>query len=388
LSAATVPGTAGARQAGGSGWGPTRPPAPAKRRISRVEPQDVVLLVASLVASFAAVWLVFEEFLLLSGAAGFVVCWIAFFLFIFWLSNVQVNGRLVANDRLWGAILGLGALGLAVPLVLIIVFLVGHGYRVLSVHFFLKDQRGLGPLSPVGAGGVGHAILGTLEQVGFAVLIGAPLGIATAVFLHEVGGRLTSTIRVVVTAMSGLPSIVAGIFVYSIWVVALGEGFSGFAGSLALSMMLLPSIARTSEEVLKLVPGGLREASMALGAPDWRTVWSVVLPVARPGIVTAVLLGIARVAGETAPLLVTIFGSTYYNTNLFHGDQEALPLFVYTHVKLPLASQIQLAYGAALALAIVVFALFLAARIASGRRPEWLKTLPRRLTRRAGAEGR
>jgi phosphate transport system permease protein len=333
---------------------------------------DAALLVGSVLASLATVWLIFEQFLLLSGAAGFVICWIVLFLVCYWGVNLQVNGRLVANDRLWGAIVAVGSLGFAVPLVMLLIFVVGHGYHLISVHFFLKDQKGVGVLSPVGTGGIGHAILGTLEEVGFAVLIGGPLGIVTAVYLHEVGGKLTKAVRIVVTAMSGLPSIVAGIFVYSIWIVALGQGFSGLAGALALSMMLLPSVARTTEEVLKAVPGGLREASAALGAPEWRTVWSVVLPVARPGIVTAVLLGIARIAGETAPLLVTIFGSNYFNANLFHGDQEALPLFIYTHVKLPLQSQIDLAYGAAFALAIVVFALFLAARLASGRRPSWI----------------
>ena len=124
----------------------------------------------------------------------------------------------------------------------------------------------------------------------------------TAVYLNEVGGRLTRTVRTVVTAMSGLPSIVAGIFIYSLWVKEIAHGqFSGFAGALALSVMLLPSITRTTEEVLKVVPSGLREASQAMGAPDWRTTWSVVLPTARRGIVTAILLGIARAVGETAP---------------------------------------------------------------------------------------
>jgi phosphate transport system permease protein len=331
-----------------------------------------MLLGSSIAAAIALTWLIFEQFALLSGPAGFVICATGIFLLVYWIGNVQLNGRLVATDRLWAAILAIGALCLAVPLCAVVIFIVSHGWKLLSAHFFVKDQKGLGPLSPVGAGGIGHAVLGTLEQVAVAVIIGAPLGIATAVFLNEVGGPTTRFVRTVVTAMSGLPSIVAGIFVYSVWIVALGQGFSGFAGALALSILLLPSIARTTEEVLKVVPGGLREASTALGAPEWRTVWSVVLPAARAGIVTAVLLGIARIAGETAPLLVTIFGSTYYNANLFHGAQEALPLFIYQHVKLPLASQVQLAYGAALALAIVVFMLFLLARLVSGKRPSWM----------------
>lgn len=333
---------------------------------------DLVLLGSSLAAAFALTWLIFEQFALLSGPAGFVFCSIVAFLVVYWAANVQLNGRLVATDRVWAAILGIGAIGLAVPLGAVLVFVIGHGYHLISLHFFTKDQKGIGPLSPAGAGGIGHAAVGTLEQVGIAVALGGPLGIATAVFLNEVGGRATRLVRIVVTAMSGLPSIVAGIFIYSVWIVYLGQGFSGFAGALALSVMLLPSIARTTEEVLKVVPGGLREASTALGAPEWRTVWSVVLPAARPGIVTAVLLGVARVAGETAPLLVTIFGATYFNFNPISGPQEALPLFIYEHVKLSSASQIQLGYSAALALAMIVFVLFLAARLVSGKRPSWL----------------
>lgn len=349
-----------------------RPTARRRVRLRDFGAGDIALLASSVAAAIAIAWLIFEQFALLSGPAGFAISAIAAFLLIYWVANVQLNGRLVATDRLWAAILGLGALGLAVPLGAIVVFVIGHGAHLLSLNFFVKDQKGVGPLSPPGAGGIGHAILGTLEEIGAAVLIGGPLGIATAVFLNEVGGRVTRLVRIVVTAMSGLPSIVAGIFVYSIWIVELGQQFSGLAGALALSVMLLPSIARTTEEVLKVVPGGLREASTALGAPEWRTVWSVVLPAARPGIVTAVLLGIARVAGETAPLLVTIFGSNYYNANLFHGPQEALPLFIYRQVKLALASQVALGYGAALGLSIVVFGLFLCARLVSGKRPSWL----------------
>lgn len=352
---------------------PPRTPIPRSRvRLRDFGGGDLVLLGASLAAAIAVTWLIFEQFALLSGPAGFVVCSIAAFLLIYWVANVQLNGRLVATDRLWAAILGVGAVGLAVPLGAVLVFVISHGYHLISVHFFVKDQKGVGALSPASAGGIGHAVLGTLEQVGIAVIMGGPLGIATAVFLNEVGGRATRLVRIVVTAMSGLPSIVAGIFVYSIWIVYLGQGFSGFAGAIALSVMLLPSIARTTEEVLKVVPGGLREASTALGAPEWRTVWSVVLPAARPGIVTAVLLGIARVAGETAPLLFTIFGSSFINANPFNGAQEALPLFIYAHVKLPSASQVQLGYSAALALAMVVFFLFLCARLVSGTRPSWM----------------
>ena len=190
---------------------------------------------------------------------------------------VQLHGRLVANDRLLSAAVAIGTLVLAIPLVLMLVFLVQKGWGLLSVHLFFKDLKGVGPLSRPGSGGLGMAIIGTLEQVGLAIVWGVPAGIITAIFLNEVGGRFTSTVRTVVTAMAGLPSIMAGVFIYSIWIVTLGEGFSGLAGSFAIAIMLLPSITRTTEEVLKVVSGGLREAALALGAPEWRTVWSVVI---------------------------------------------------------------------------------------------------------------
>lgn len=165
------------------------------------------------------------------------------------------------------------------------------------------------------------------------------------------------------TAMSGVPTVVAGVFIYSIWVVGLGQGFSGFAGSLALAILLLPSITRTAEEVLRVVPDGLREASRSLGAPEWRTVWSVVLPTARSGIVTSVILGVARAVGETAPLLFTIFGNNLLNANPFKGPQSSLPLFVYSNVKSSNQALINLAYAAALVLVIIVLVLFVAARL-------------------------
>jgi phosphate transport system permease protein len=183
------------------------------------------------------------------------------------------------------------------------------------------------------------------------------------VFLNEVGGRFTSTVRTVVTAMSGLPSIMAGVFIYSIWIVSFGFHFSGLAGSMAIAIMLLPTITRTTEEVLKVVSGGLREAALALGAPEWRTVWSVVLPTARTGIITAVVLGVARAVGETAPLLFTIFGNNFINANPFQGPQSSLTLFLYQKIRSPNAAQVSLAYSSALVLVMIVLVLFTLTRI-------------------------
>jgi phosphate transport system permease protein len=213
--------------------------------------------------------------------------------------------------------------------------------------------------------GILHAIVGTLEQVAIAAAIGVPIAIATAVFLNEVGGRnwFTRLVRTVVTAMSGTPSVVAGIFIYSILILTHVLSYSGFAASLALIVMLLPSVTRVVEEVLRVVPGGLREASLALGAPQWRTVWSVVLPTARSGVVTAVLLGVARIVGETAPLLFTAFGSQVLNANPFDHPQGALPLVIWSDVRQANNIDITIAFQAAFVLMAIVLILFVAARI-------------------------
>ena len=199
-------------------------------------------------------------------------------------------------------------------------------------------------------------------------MIAVPLSMLTAVLLSEVGGRLVRPVRLFVDAMSGVPSIVAGLFVFALWVVGLHRGFSGLAAGLALAVLMIPTITRTTEEVLRLVPGGIREASLALGATEWRTTWGVVLPTARSGLVTAVILGIARGIGETAPLIMTAFGASVLNANPVHGAQESLPLYIYRNVKSSLPAQIDRAYAGALALLSLVLVLFVAARVIGGRR--------------------
>lgn len=342
---------------------PEHLPSPRRKRPRDLRAEDIWVLIGCAASAVAAVWLLFDQFTALSGPFGFVVCSVVLFLAIYWTVIIQLHGRLVANDRLLSAAVAIGTLALAIPLVLMLVFLVQKGWGLLSVHLFYKDLKGVGPLSPPGSGGLAMAIVGTLEQVGLAIVWGVPAGILTAIFLNEVGGRLTSTVRTVVTAMAGLPSIMAGVFIYSVWIVTLGEGFSGLAGSFAIAIMLLPSITRTTEEVLKVVSGGLREAALALGAPEWRTVWSVVLPTARTGIITAVVLGVARAVGETAPLLFTIFGNNFINTNPFHGPQSSLTLFLYQQITSSHPADVSLAYTSGLVLVMIVLVLFTITRI-------------------------
>jgi phosphate transport system permease protein len=173
------------------------------------------------------------------------------------------------------------------------------------------------------------------------------------------------------------------LFIYAVLILGLGWGFSGAAAALALSILMLPTITRTSEEILRLVPGGLREAALALGAPEWRSVWQVVLPTARAGIVTAVILGIARVVGETAPLLLTSVGADTMNINPFHGQQSSLPLFVFKQIKtLGLPNTISRGYAGAFVLLVIVLILFVSARLIGRARPE-RRGKTRRRNRRA-----
>jgi phosphate transport system permease protein len=352
-----------------------------RRRPTSFSRADVALLLTCALSAVCLVWFVFYQLTLFSGAGGFVITSIVVFLGMYYFANRQVFDRMVAVDRVVASLVTLGSVGVVVALGLVIGFLVARGHGLISWHLFTQDQHAVTQTEPASAGGISHAIVGTLEQVGIAVLIGAPAGVATAVFLNEVGGRITAAIRIVITAMSAVPSIVAGLFIYVLLITEFNYGFRGFAGSLALSILLLPNITRTTEEVLKVVHGSLREASMALGAPEWRTVWSVVLPTARTGIATAVLLGIARVVGETAPLLVTVSSSAYMNTNPFRNPQEALPTFVWQFYQLPLAKDVERAFTAGLVLVGLVLILFVLARLVASTKPGVINRMVTRLRR-------
>jgi phosphate transport system permease protein len=351
---------------------PRTPP----RRGSPLRPKnfglgDVALMAACALSSFAFVWVVFYQVTLLSGAFGFLLCWYFSFLALYWFVTSKLTERQLATDRVMTVVMTTGA-AIVIGLVIFIVLYVAFK-AIPTIHWgslFTKTQKGFEPAEPNALAhvGVAHAIVGTLEEVGLAAAIGVPIAVATAVYLNEVGGRLTKLVRTVVTAMSGLPSIVAGLFIYSIFIINHLLSYSGLAAALALFVMLLPSVTRTTEEVLRVVPSGLREASAALGAPEWRTTWSVVLPTARSGVVTAVLLGIARIVGETAPLLFTAFGSQIMNANPISKAQEALPLEVYSNVRQAQPVLIDLAYQAGFVLLALVLVLFVAARIAGRTR--------------------
>jgi phosphate transport system permease protein len=240
----------------------------------------------------------------------------------------RVEGRRQARDRVATSLVWVCFLVAVIPLASLIWATLRRGVKVLDGYFLTHSMAGVADTEP--GGGVYHALLGTLEQVGLATVIAVPVGVLTAVYLVEYGrGGLARAVTFFVDVMTGIPSIVAGLFVLSFWILILKMGYSGFAGSLALAILMMPVVVRSTEEMLKLVPRELREASLALGVPKWRTILKVVLPTSLGGIVTGVMLSIARVTGETAPVLLLVWGTNFINANPFSDPQASLPLFIY-----------------------------------------------------------
>jgi len=252
------------------------------------------------------------------------------------------------------------------PLVAVLTYTVRRGAGAINFSFLTHSMKGIGPLDA--NGGAYHAVIGTLQQVGIAAILTIPLGLAVAIYIVEVGhGRLAATVRFFVDVMTGIPSVVAGLFIFTFWVVGLNQGFSGLAAGLALSILMLPIVVRSIEEMLRLVPDELREASYALGIPKWRTVVSIVLPSAASGITTGVVLAIARVTGETAPLLLTAFGYDAIRTSPLEGAQSSLPLYVFSQAGSSFDVAINRAWAAALTLIVIVLLLTALARLLSRR---------------------
>lgn len=244
--------------------------------------------------------------------------------------------------------------------------LVTKGFHGIYLGYFFRDMRVTTPDDELNMGGVGHAIIGSLIMVLVATAITLPLGILSGVYLTEVRGRLTRVVRFVIQSMSGVPSIVAGLFIFTT-VVVTTQTFSGFAGSLALSVLMLPTVARTAEEVLKLVPEDLRAASYALGARQWRSSLMVVLPTVRSGLTTAGILGVARVIGETAPLILTAQSISSFKFNPFSGQIASIPMYIFALLQIGTEYSMARAWSGALVLMTIVFLLFIAARRLGGK---------------------
>jgi len=250
-----------------------------------------------------------------------------------------------------------------VPLASILWEIFTKGATGVSLNIFSNDMSATASDAPLTEGGLIHAIVGTVYLVFMASIISTPIGILTALYIVEVKGRFAGIVRFFVQAMSGIPSIVAGLFIYAVWMIGLGNSYSAGAGAAALAILMIPTVARTSEEVLKLIPNDLREAGLAMGATQWRTVAMIIIPAARSGLVTAVILGIARVAGETAPLLLTIGGADGLNLNPFGGNNAALPYYIWKNLSLGTEIAVQRAWLGVFILIVVVFIFFTLARV-------------------------
>jgi phosphate transport system permease protein len=346
---------------------------------------DIAEVLGAGVGSLSLTWLFYEQLTSLSGGLGFAVSWYAVFLLLYWVLQHQRHGKIAARDRFVAAVIAGLALVVVGALVVILGYVAYRGYSSLRPSFFTNDLRHTGPLSSSTAGGGLAAIVGSIEQVGLAMAISVPLGVATAVFMSEIRGVLGRVVRIFVEAMNGIPSILAGLFIFAIWILPSGlhQPASGFAVSLALSISMLPTVTRACEVVLRLVPGGLREASLALGGQEWRMVRSVLLPTAKAGIVTSVILGVARVVGETAPALLDVGSSNKVNWNPFKGQQDDLPLFVYRLIREPIHNEILRAWTGGLVLIMLVLLLFAIARV-FGRSKAPRRTRKLLLVRRKG----
>jgi phosphate transport system permease protein len=297
---------------------------------------------------------------------------------LFYLAGLQivagrVEGRRAARNRMWKTLIYCACVLAILPLASVVWTLISKGAERLDANFFLTSMNNIGARDP--NGGAYHAIVGTLQQVGIATLLAVPLGVLGAIYLVEYGrGRFALTVRFFVDVMTGIPSIVAGLFILSFWVLTVSPWFnngqprySGFAAALALTVLMLPTIVRSTEEMLRLVPDPLREGSYALGVPKWKTIVKVVLPTALPGIVTGIMLAVARAAGETAPVLLVAGGAAAINFDPFGGNQSSLSLFVFQQAGDASRYAPARAWTAALTLVALVLVLTIAAKLLARR---------------------
>lgn len=296
--------------------------------------------------------------------------WAVAFLLVNFVWNVGVTSKLGVKERkdvlLRLTITSLGMLAF-IPWLSIFVSVILKGYRALYPGYFVSDMRITTPDDEFNMGGAGHAVVGSLIMVAIATVVTLPLGILSGIYLTEVRGRLTFLVRFIVQSMAGVPSVVAGLFIFATVVQTMGK-YSGLAGGLALAVLMLPTVSRTAEEVLKLVPEDLRAAGYALGARQWRTALMVVLPTVRAGLVTAAILGIARVIGETAPLLLTSLNTNGFVFNPFGGTVASLPTYIFSMFVYGTEYSTARAWTGSLVLLAFVLFFFLLARRLGGRK--------------------
>ena len=318
---------------------------------------DISIFFLALLSSYAVVAVTPMK----GKLAIFVVFFLVYMLMTSSIKGFQL-GSAAAKDALVNSLVAFGAIVTVIPIASILFTVVQKGLPGISLNLFVSDMSMATPTDPLNNGGLLHAITGTLALVTLALIMSVPIGILTALYLTEIKGRFTAPIRFLVQAMSGVPSIVAGLFILSAILYPITKSFSGFMGALALTILMIPTIARTSEEVLNLIPNDLREAGVALGGTQWRTVAMIVLPAAKSGLITAVILGVARIAGETAPLLLLTGGGDKINANAFSGPLGSLPYYIWKSFNAGSPEAITRAWAGLLVLVGLVLVLFTIAR--------------------------
>lgn len=339
-----------------------------QRPLGGVARDDLLTLAGAFVSALCTALLLFGRVAPVAGGFGFVV--VAYVLFVttyallIWLGDE----RPAVVDKVMAVLLASAAVVALLALVSVVGFTLWRGREALGkTNLYHQDMSVAGPADPLSVGGIAHAIVGTLVMITLALVLTVPLGLATAVFLNETRSRAAGLVRTIVDAMTALPSILAGLFIFATWILILGFERSGLAASIAMSIMMLPIIIRSADVVLRLVPGNLREASAALGAPQWRTVRHVVLPTARSGLATAIILGVARGVGETAPVLLTAGFTSTLNVNPVKGPMVSLPLATFEFVRSPQPALVARGFATAAVLMVVVLVLFVIARVMGGR---------------------
>jgi len=324
-------------------------------------PKDRAVTAASFLLSLAITVLIVETTPMKGKLAYFFLFFLSW-LVIDSLFVVGKSGLKGVRDALAAKFTLLGATIVCLAVFSILWATVAKGIQGLNLAFLTENMRNASLFDPIGKGGILHAVLGTIMLISIAVIISVPMGILTALYLTEIKGKAAPLIQFLVQAMSGVPSVVAGLFIYAAIILNTPLRSSAFLGGLALTLLMVPTVTRTAQEVLNLVPSDLREAGLAMGATQWKTVALVVIPAARSGLITASILGVARIAGETAPLLFTVGVFDSYNFNPFKGDQGTIPTVVWRGLLGGTPESIQRAWSAILVLLVVVLIMFVTAR--------------------------
>lgn len=337
------------------------------RKPWRISPQDQAINISGLALAILLATLAVKT-TGLSGKLGFTASFILLATILQIVIGIYRRGIKALGDTIASSLIYTGASMVLLPVASILFLTIKNGVAGLHLSLFTQSMFEASFLDPIENGGLLHALTGTMYLILIAMAISVPMGILTAIFLTEIKGKGSGLIQFVVQAMSGVPSVVAGLFIFTAIILTTPLKASSAAGGLALAVLMIPTVTRTSQEVLLLIPNDLREAGLAMGATQWRTVSMIVVPAARNGLITATILGVARVAGETAPLIFTIGGADKLNLNPFKDYSSAMPFYVWKGLTLGTPESIQRAWTGILILLVFVLSLFIAARSLAGRK--------------------